>query len=86
MRHINFPDFPHSSKATYLRIAIEARHLAWENIAHAKSYRAHKDSLAYRLAVDAAKVERRAYWKWLKKYYDLEFSNLHIKWEVEDAA
>ena len=86
MRHINFPDFPHSGKATYLLYAIESRHAAWENIAHAKSYRAYKDSLAYKLAIDTAKSERRSYWKWIKAYYDLEFSNLHPAWEAEDAA
>ena len=86
MRYLNYPDFPSSSKATYLRIAIECRQMAWKHIENAKSYRAYKDSIAYRLAVDAAKAERRAYWKWLKKYYDLEFSQLHPAWETEDAA
>ena len=86
MRHINFPDFPSSLKARYLRYAIESRHQAWVHIAHAKSYRARNDSMALKIAIDIARVERRSYWKWIRAYYDLEFSNLHPAWEVEDAA
>lgn len=80
----SFPNFPTNSKARYLKWAIEDRLEAHHNLALAHKYRSLGKMVD--MFVQRARACKRGYWKNLKAYDDIRFSNLHPAWDTNDAA